>query len=83
MVDPIVIATIRKFMPGLMAQEMLSVQSMAGVANIFTLKSTNRSICELDYIKGNLKFTSRGVQRMYHGQWIPEDVWWKLKIKGF
>jgi len=83
---PTIIPVIKNCCPEILAKDIISVQPMCEDAgHIFRFREPGVG-SGTEYPKGGLveRHTFRtGWEVMYHGQWIPQDVWWKLKIKGF
>jgi hypothetical protein len=78
----ILIPVIRDAMPQLLAQELAGVQPMTGAGEIFTLKKVTQKERQPhqgewmhDFIRGHLRY--------YGSQWIPQQLWIKIKLKGF
>lgn len=80
----ILLPMIRRVMPTVIAHDLMNVQPMTGeVGKIFTLKAvTHEQIEELAKEGATRHVFGRGWERFYGGEWISDDLYWKLKIKG-
>lgn len=84
---PVFLPLIKKLDPVNIADLICDVQQMTdSTADVFKLTmvkprltSTERKVKEGD----RRHVANRGWQVYYGSQWIPEAVWWKVKIAGF
>ena len=82
MIDPILIPMIRRLIPDTFIYDLCSVQPMTGdVGDIFGIRVVPEH--GENAIEGHRRHVfGRGWQVYYGTEWIPEDVWIKIKIKG-
>jgi hypothetical protein len=77
------IPIIRRVLPQNIASEILSVQSMTDAsADIFKFRTVTQFDEDPPLEGTQLHKFGQGWFRRYNGEWIPDSVWWKLKIKG-
>lgn len=83
---PVRMSIIRKILPELLAQELCSVQPMTSGVEIFNVRrSSDRRVFDMTetFKNGTLRHSFlTGWERYYHGEWIPHDLWLKIKIAG-
>ena len=82
--QPISISVIRNVLPDVFARELLSVQRMSdGAGEVFKLHTKTEGPDDEIRCYGNRRHSIlKGWERNYHGTWVPDAVWWKIKIGG-